>query len=94
MGLSLLSIIRRSILTSKQSSMASTNVPKGHFAVYVGEEQKRRLVVPISYLNHQWFQDFLRCSEEKFGFTHPMGGITIPCTEEAFTCHSSCLQSF
>ncbi|MFS8024861.1 putative small auxin-up RNA [Helianthus anomalus] len=26
------------------------DVPKGHLAVYVGEEQKRRFVVPISYL--------------------------------------------
>ncbi|CAN6544572.1 unnamed protein product [Malus baccata var. baccata] len=84
MGLSLLSIIRRSLLTGKQSRMSTANVPKGHFAVYVGEEQKKRL----------WFKDLLSCSEEKFGFTHPMGGITIPCTEEAVTGHRSCLHSF
>ncbi|KAB2600697.1 hypothetical protein D8674_038428 [Pyrus ussuriensis x Pyrus communis] len=70
MGLSLLSMIRRSMLTSKQPSMATMNVPKGYFAVYVGEEQKERLVVPISFLNHQWLQDLLRCSKEKFGSTH------------------------
>ncbi|BFG42234.1 hypothetical protein CerSpe_285080 [Prunus speciosa] len=94
MGISLISIIRRSLVMSKQSSMAKTIVPKGHFAVYVGEEQKKRLVVPISYLNHQWFKDLLSCSEEKFGFTHPKGGITIPCTEEAFISLSSCSHSF
>ncbi|KAM5549927.1 hypothetical protein ABKV19_001048 [Rosa sericea] len=84
MGIKLLSTIRRSLLTSKLSSVATTNVPKGHLAVYVGEEQKKRFIIPISYLNHQWFKELLNFSEEKFGFTHPMGGITIPCTEEAF----------
>ncbi|TQE02422.1 hypothetical protein C1H46_011947 [Malus baccata] len=72
--------------------MTTTNVPKGHFAVYVGEEQKKKFVVPMSYLNHQWFQDLLSC-EEKFGFTHRTGGITIPCIEEAFIALSSCLHA-
>ena len=59
------------------------NVPKGYFAVYVGEVQKKRFVVPISYLNPS-FQNLLSQAEEQFGFDHPMGGLTIPCTEEAF----------
>lgn len=67
-----------------RSSMARPNVPKGHFAIYVGDEEKKRLVVPISYLNSQWFRDLLRCAEEEFGYNPPMGGLTIPCTEEAF----------
>lgn len=93
MGIKLLSAIRRSLHMVKQSSMATSNVPKGHFAVYVGQEQKRRFIVPIAYLNQQWFKDLLSCSEEKFGFTHPMGGITIACTEEDFIGFSSCLHS-
>ncbi|CAN1744941.1 Auxin-induced protein X10A [Linum perenne] len=65
----------------------SVSVPKGHVAVYVGEEMEtmmKRFVVPISYLSHPSFQDLLRKAEEEFGFDHPMGGLTIPCREDAF----------
>lgn len=62
----------------------SNNVPKGHIAVYVGELQKKRFVVPISYLNHPTFLDLLSRAEEEFGYNHPMGGLTIPCKEDAF----------
>ncbi|KAM3376907.1 hypothetical protein P3S68_009320 [Capsicum galapagoense] len=61
----------------------SLDVPKGHFAVYVGEKQKR-FVIPISYLNQPSFQDLLSQAEEEFGFNHPMGGVTIPCSEDIF----------
>ncbi|XVF45434.1 hypothetical protein PTKIN_Ptkin02bG0205800 [Pterospermum kingtungense] len=67
------------------SSSETTVVPKGHFAVYVGEAEKKRFVVPISILNHPSFQNLLNQVEEEFGFNHPMGALTIPCTEEAFT---------
>ncbi|KAF5755633.1 putative small auxin-up RNA [Helianthus annuus] len=52
------------------------DVPKGHLAVYVGEEQKRQFVILISYLEQPLFQNMLRQSGEEFGFDHPMGGIT------------------
>uniref|UniRef100_A0A3Q7ETP7 Uncharacterized protein n=1 Tax=Solanum lycopersicum TaxID=4081 RepID=A0A3Q7ETP7_SOLLC len=55
------------------------DVPKGHFAVYVGENRSR-YIVPISFLSHPEFQCLLRCAEEEFGFDHDMG-ITIPCEE-------------
>ncbi|XP_074329071.1 auxin-responsive protein SAUR22-like [Apium graveolens] len=61
-----------------------TNVPKGCMAVYVGENQRRRFVVPVSYLNEPTFQDLLRQAEEEFGFSHPEGGLTIPCREDTF----------
>ena len=61
------------------------NVPKGYFAVYVGEVQKKRFVVPLSYLKNPSFQNLLSQAEEEFGFDHPMGGLTIPCTEEALS---------
>ncbi|KAF8370057.1 hypothetical protein HHK36_031912 [Tetracentron sinense] len=76
----------QSLLTRNQLSQAATaaDVPKGHFAVYVGENQKKRFVVPISFLNHPSFQDLLSRAEEEFGYDHPMGGLTIPCKETAF----------
>lgn len=70
-----------------------SNVPKGHIAVYVGEAQKKRFVVPISYLNHPSFVDLLNRAEEEFGYNHPMGGLTIPCKEEAFITLTSQLRA-
>ncbi|KAL7090769.1 hypothetical protein ACP275_12G062100 [Erythranthe tilingii] len=73
--------IRRRSLSSEKRS---TEVPKGHFVVYVGESEKKRFVIPLSYLNNPLFQELLSQAEEEFGFHHPMGGLTIPCTEELF----------
>ncbi|TMW84538.1 hypothetical protein EJD97_024966 [Solanum chilense] len=67
-----------------KKSSTSLDVPKGHFVVYVGEQQKKRFVIPISYLSQPSFQDLLSQAEEEFGFNHPMGGITIPCREDIF----------
>ncbi|GJT17714.1 SAUR-like auxin-responsive protein family protein [Tanacetum coccineum] len=68
----------------KLNSKHQRDVPKGYLAVYVGEDQRKRFVVPLSYLDQPLFQELLRRSEEDFGFSHPMGGLTIPCHEEAF----------
>ncbi|PRQ18870.1 putative small auxin-up RNA [Rosa chinensis] len=62
----------------------TTEIPKGYFVVYVGESQKKRFVVPISYLNRPLFQDLQSQAEEEFGYHHRMGGITIPCGEDTF----------
>lgn len=69
---------------SRISKNELCNVPKGCVAVYVGETQKKRFVVPVTYLNHPSFQELLVRAEEEFGFVHPMGGLTIPCREDAF----------
>ncbi|KAK8522178.1 hypothetical protein V6N13_115151 [Hibiscus sabdariffa] len=67
------------------AALGTSNVPKGHIAVYVGEGNRpKRFVIPVSYLNHPLFQDLLNRAEEEFGFNHPMGGLTIPCSEEYF----------
>nr|ACU15218.1 unknown [Glycine max] len=58
------------------------DVPKGHFAVYVGEN-RTRYIVPISWLAHPQFQSLLQRAEEEFGFNHDMG-LTIPCDEVVF----------
>ena len=67
----------------KKTSTAG-DILKGHFAVYVGEKQKKRFVIPISFLSQPLFQDLLSQAEEEFGFDHPMGGLTIPCKEDVF----------
>jgi SAUR family protein len=67
----------------KSSSKAVDAVPKGYLAVYVGEKMKR-FMIPISLLNEPSFQELLIQSENEFGYEHPMGGLTIPCSEDAF----------
>ncbi|KAL7147761.1 hypothetical protein ABFS83_06G128600 [Erythranthe nasuta] len=73
-------MLRRSLSAEKRS----TEVPKGHLAVYVGESEKKCFVIPLSYLNDPLFQELLCQTEEEFGFRHPMGGLTIPCSEDLF----------
>lgn len=80
--MSILQILRCSSSSERRS--ASVDVPRGHFAVYVGEGEMKRFVVPLSFLNDSSFQDLLSQAEEDFGFSHPMGGLTIPCSEDAF----------
>ncbi|KAF7144141.1 hypothetical protein RHSIM_Rhsim05G0064600 [Rhododendron simsii] len=85
-------VLRWSSLTAANkaaSSTAAADVPKGHFAVYVGESEKKRFVIPISYLSNPSFQDLLSEAEEEFEFDHPMGGLTIPCREDVFICLAS-----
>ncbi|CAA0807390.1 SAUR-like auxin-responsive protein family [Striga hermonthica] len=77
-------ILRRSLSSEKRSNEKGVEVPKGHFAVYVGENEKKRFVIPVSYLNHPSFQELLFQAEEEFGFNHPMGGLTIPCSQDLF----------
>ncbi|XP_074331090.1 protein SMALL AUXIN UP-REGULATED RNA 12-like [Apium graveolens] len=66
------------------------DVPKGHFAVYVGENRSR-YIVPISFLTHPEFQCLLQQAEEEFGFVHDMG-LTIPCEEVVFQSLTSMLR--
>ncbi|KAG5624866.1 hypothetical protein H5410_010084 [Solanum commersonii] len=61
------------ILRMIKKSSATRDIPKGHFAVYVGETQKKRFVIPISFLSEPLFQDLLNQAEDEFGFEHPMG---------------------
>ncbi|XVE93755.1 hypothetical protein REPUB_Repub01dG0221700 [Reevesia pubescens] len=78
-------ILGRSVFSaSKAASTSGDIVPKGFLAIYVGETQKKRFVVPVTFLNQPSFKALLTKAEEKFGFDHPMGGLTIPCREETF----------
>ncbi|CAG7895117.1 unnamed protein product, partial [Brassica rapa] len=86
-------ILGRSVTaTASTSKRAASAAPKGFLAVYVGENQKKRYVVPVSYLSQPSFQALLSKSEEEFGFDHPMGGLTIPCPEDTFINVTSRLQ--
>ena len=76
-------MLKRS-LSKKGEDSTAVDVPKGHLAVYVGETDKKRFVIPVSVLNQPSFQDLLIQAEEEFGIEHPMGGLTIPCREDAF----------
>ncbi|KAK1570841.1 hypothetical protein Q3G72_007863 [Acer saccharum] len=75
---------RCSSLGKKQQQNGSyiDDVPKGHFAVYIGENRSR-YIVPITFLTHPEFQCLLQRAEEEFGFDHDMG-LTIPCEEVVF----------
>ncbi|XP_023755261.1 auxin-responsive protein SAUR21 isoform X2 [Lactuca sativa] len=75
-------ILQRSL--SNQNHTTATDLPKGYFPVYVGEQEKKRFVIPVSLLSQPSFQDLLRETEEEFGYDHPMGGLTIPCSEQKF----------
>ncbi|KAK4284808.1 hypothetical protein QN277_001590 [Acacia crassicarpa] len=83
MGFRLPGIRRSSLFSRNLASSRGVDVPKGYLAVYVGEKMKR-FVIPISHLSQPAFQDLLSQAEEEFGYDHPMGGLTIPSTEEAF----------
>ncbi|XP_027904777.1 auxin-induced protein 6B-like [Vigna unguiculata] len=83
MGFRSPAIRRASFTGSSQSSSKAINIAKGYVAVYVGERMKR-FVIPMTYLNQPSFQDLLSQAEEEFGYNHPMGGLTIPCTEDVF----------
>nr|GMC87100.1 auxin-responsive protein SAUR68-like [Ipomoea batatas] len=75
---------KQGLRRSSSRTNRESEVPKGHLAVYVGQSEKKRFVIPISYLAAPSFQELLSQAEEEFGFDHPMGGLTIPCPEETF----------
>ncbi|KAF3435826.1 hypothetical protein FNV43_RR22918 [Rhamnella rubrinervis] len=78
-------MLKRSLSNAKKGGASTAvDVPKGHLAIYVGETDKKRFVIPVSVLIQPSFQDLLIQAEEEFGFEHPMGGLTIPCREDAF----------
>jgi len=58
------------------------DVPRGHLAVMVGEEAKRRFVIRADYLNHPLLQKLLE-QYEGYGF-NKSGPLDIPCDEYLF----------
>lgn len=82
--LSIKQFFTRLALTGKPVLSNAIEVPKGFLAVYVGEWQKKRYSVPVSFVNKPQFQQLLQLAEAEFGFHHPMGGLTIHCREDTF----------
>jgi len=83
--------IRKILFAANQASSKAVDAPKGYLAVYVGEKMKR-FMIPVSYLNQPSFQNLLSQVEEEYGYEHPMGGLTIPCSEDVFQHITSCLN--
>ncbi|CAH1433618.1 unnamed protein product [Lactuca virosa] len=77
-------ILQRSF--SNGTHTTATDLSKGYFAVYVGEQENQCFVILVSLLRQYSFQDLLRETEEEFGFDHPMGGLTIPRGEQIILC--------
>lgn len=67
----------------EEEEAAPSDVPRGHFAVYVGES-RRRFVVPIAVLDRPEFRSLLRRAEEEFGFGGAGDLLVLPCEERAF----------
>ncbi|KAK1420770.1 hypothetical protein QVD17_22624 [Tagetes erecta] len=78
------------------SCSSPRKTPTGFFTIYVGEE-RRRFVVPTSYLSHPLFKLLLEKSSEEFGFGQK-NGLVVPCSVKAFqevvnaveTCNGKC----
>ncbi|CAA6655925.1 unnamed protein product [Spirodela intermedia] len=95
MGIRLLGVIGARLFQRSLSwnrSSPTSDVPKGHFPVYVGEENKR-FVVPVSFLEHPSFQSLLQLAEEELGVDHQAGGLRVPCREDAFVALTKQLSS-
>nr|KAJ0193332.1 hypothetical protein LSAT_V11C800440480 [Lactuca sativa] len=75
-------ILQRSLSNGTRTS--TMDLSKGYFSVYIGEQEKKRFVVPVSLLSQPSFQDLLFQAEDEYGYDHPMGGLTIPCSEHTF----------
>jgi SAUR family protein len=69
-----------------------SDVPHGHFVVYVGE-RRRRFVVPIALLDRPEFRSLLPRAEEEFWFAGAGAGgpLVLPCEEVTFRSLTSAL---
>ncbi|CAI9297852.1 unnamed protein product [Lactuca saligna] len=69
-------------VSSDHCSSPSSTPQTGFFTLYIGEE-RRRFVVPMSYLTHPLFKMMLEKSSEEFGFSQK-NGLVVPCSVNAF----------
>ncbi|KMZ70265.1 SAUR-like auxin-responsive protein family [Zostera marina] len=83
-------ILKRCSSLGRNQGVHPTDVPKGHFPVYVGVNRSR-YIVPISFLSSPEFQSLLQGAEEEFRFDYDMG-LTLPCEEVVFRSMTSMLR--
>ena len=86
-------VLQLSLPNSTKAASMAVEVPKSHLAVYFGGNEKKRFLIPVSILSQPLFQDLLIQAEDEYGYDHPMGGLTIPCREDAFIDLISTLNS-
>jgi SAUR family protein len=55
----------------------SPTTPRGHLAVYVGQE-RQRFVIKTEYLHHPLFKKLLEEAEKEYGFENE-GPLALPC---------------
>ena len=71
-------------------SVPAPHIPAGCLAVYVGHE-RRKFVIPASYLTNTVFQSLLAKTAEEFGFRCD-GSLRIACTPDVFEHYLWCLE--
>ncbi|KAL8209015.1 hypothetical protein R6Q57_008427 [Mikania cordata] len=73
--------LQKSILQGFGSGheMVPEDVKEGHFAVIAADDdEERRFVVPLAYLDQPSFQRLLERAAEEYGFNHE-GALMVPC---------------
>ncbi|GLJ36118.1 hypothetical protein SUGI_0724570 [Cryptomeria japonica] len=65
-----------------EKSSPNEVTPRGHVAVYVGDDQER-FVIKTEYVNHPLFKNLLDEAEREFGFQSE-GPLVLPCQVAAF----------
>ncbi|XP_028787415.1 auxin-responsive protein SAUR15-like, partial [Neltuma alba] len=70
------------LLRGQEEETANNRTPTGFFALYVGEERKRH-VVPTSYLSHPLFKMLLDKAYDEYGFDQK-NGLVVPCSVSTF----------
>ncbi|CAH8353157.1 unnamed protein product [Eruca vesicaria subsp. sativa] len=67
----------------KENEAIPKDVPRGHLAVYVGEDYKR-FVIKMSLLKRPIFKALLDQAQDAYDFSSDSSRLLIPCDENTF----------